>query len=72
MCIRDRVAIGDNPVAADHLGRMLTGIGDANGIGEHELLLARIGLFWHEARRDGDAKVVRFHSPSLCGTLKLQ
>ena len=61
------VAVGDDPVAADHLGRVFAGVGDANGIGEHELVLARIGLFGNEARRDRDAEVVRFHSPSLCG-----
>ena len=63
------VAVGDDPVAADHLGRVFAGVGDANGIGEHELVLARIGLFGNEARRDRDAEVVRFHSPSLCGMM---
>src|SRR3546814_4232212 len=55
------LAVGNDPVAADDLGRMLAVIAYAHGIGEHELLLAGLGLIRQVLGRNAYRDVVGFH-----------
>src|SRR3546814_12408425 len=54
------LAVGNDPVAADDLRRMLAVIAYAHGIGEHALLLSVLRLIRHALGRNAYRDVVRF------------
>src|SRR5690606_3398689 len=54
-------AVSDDPVPAHHLGRLLAAVGDAHRIGEHVLLLGRIGLIRQVLRCDGNGDIAWIH-----------
>src|SRR5690606_41542855 len=55
------LGVGDDPVPADHLSGLLAVIGDAHGVGKHELLLVWVGLFGQILRGRADRDGVRLH-----------
>src|SRR5690606_25414809 len=57
-------AVGNDPVPADHLRRLLAVVGDAHRIGEHILLPGRIGLIRQVLGRDRDRNIGRIHGVS--------
>ena len=55
------VAIRDDPVARDQLGRDLAGVPDGQGVGERKLAAVRIRLFREILRLDGYAEFILAH-----------